>query len=113
MHTIAQWRQKLLKGEVSSLELIDETISRIESIDNTIHSYLYVNKDKARFAAAKIDEARAAGETLPPLAGIPLAIKDNLCTQGIPTTCSSRMLETFVPPYESTVTERLWKAGGI
>ncbi len=113
MQTIAQWRQKLLKGEVSSLELIDETISRIESIDNTIHSYLYVNKDKARFAAAKIDEARAAGDALPPLAGIPLAIKDNLCTQGIPTTCSSRMLETFVPPYESTVTEKLWKAGGI
>ena len=53
MQTIAQWRQKLLKGEVSSLELIDETISRIELIDSTIHSYLYVNKDKARFAAAK------------------------------------------------------------
>jgi aspartyl-tRNA(Asn)/glutamyl-tRNA(Gln) amidotransferase subunit A len=56
---------------------------------------------------------RAAGEPLPPLAGVPLAIKDNLCTKGIRTTCSSRMLENFVPPYESTVTERLWQAGGV
>ncbi len=113
MYTISQWRQKLIKGEVSSLELINEKISRIEKFDSTINSYLYVNKDKARLAAKKIDEARVAGETLPPLAGIPLAIKDNLCTQGIPTTCSSRMLEAFVPPYESTVTQRLWDAGGI
>jgi aspartyl-tRNA(Asn)/glutamyl-tRNA(Gln) amidotransferase subunit A len=63
--------------------------------------------------ADRIDARRSAGEDLPPLAGIPVAIKDNLCTRGIRTTCSSRMLEHFVPPYESTVTERLWQAGAV
>ncbi|KGG15063.1 Aspartyl-tRNA(Asn) amidotransferase subunit A Glutamyl-tRNA(Gln) amidotransferase subunit A [Prochlorococcus sp. MIT 0602] len=98
---------------MSSLELVDETFSRIKDVDEKVHSFLYINHDKARSVAAKIDEARSSGQKLPPLAGIPLAIKDNLCTKGIPTTCSSRMLEDFVPPYESTVTQRLWNAGGI
>ncbi len=111
--TISEWRQKLSKGEVSSLELVDDQISKIESIDKLLHSYLYINYEKARSVAISIDEARSAGDDLPPLAGVPFAIKDNLCTKGIPTTCSSKMLEKFVPPYESTVTEKLWRAGGI
>jgi len=68
---------------------------------------------RALARAAGIDRARAAGDVLGPLAGVPVAIKDNLCTQGIATTCSSRMLEGFVPPYESTVTQRLWDAGAV
>ncbi len=111
--TISEWRRKLIKGEVSSLELVDEHISRIQKIDDSVHSYLYLNNEEARAKAIKIDEAIAAGEELPPLAGVTFSIKDNLCTKGIPTTCSSRMLENFVPPYESTVTERLWRAGGV
>ncbi len=111
--TIAEWRQKLKKGEVSSLELVEKQFSRIKSVDNSIHSYLYLNYEKAKSDAIKIDEARSSGEELPSLAGVPFAVKDNLCTKGIPTTCSSRMLENFVPPYESTVTERLWRAGAI
>ncbi len=111
--TIAEWLRKLRNGEVSSLELLNEQFSRIKSIDGSIRSYLYLNYEQAKSEAIKIDEARSAGEDLPPLAGVPFAIKDNLCTKGIPTTCSSRMLENFVPPYESTVTKRLWQAGGI
>ncbi len=111
--TISEWRQKLKKGEVSSLELVDEYISRIKSIDKLLHSYLYINYEKAKSMAKSIDEARSAGNELPPLAGVPFAIKDNLCTKDITTTCSSKMLETFVPPYESTVTEKLWNAGGV
>ncbi|MFM7652706.1 MAG: Asp-tRNA(Asn)/Glu-tRNA(Gln) amidotransferase subunit GatA, partial [Vulcanococcus sp.] len=110
---IAEWRAKLQRGEVSARELTDRHLARIEAVDGTVHAFLEVTAERARADADRIDAALAAGEELPPLAGIPLAIKDNLCTQGICTTCSSRMLESFVPPYESTVTERLWQAGAV
>ena len=110
---IAEWRQQLKLGEVSARELIDHKLARIAAVDPTLHAYLDVTADRARADANRIDEARAAGEDLPPLAGVPLAIKDNLCTKGIRNTCSSRMLENFVAPYESTVTERLWQAGAV
>jgi aspartyl-tRNA(Asn)/glutamyl-tRNA(Gln) amidotransferase subunit A len=98
---------------VSARELTDLHLARIGAVEPAIHAYLEVTTERARADAERIDRARAAGESLPPLAGVPLAIKDNLCTKGIRTTCSSRMLETFVPPYESTVTERLWDAGAV
>ena len=110
---IATWREQLRKGEVSARELTDHHLDRIAAVEGRVHAFLEVTADRARADADRIDEARSRGESLPPLAGIPLAIKDNLCTQGIRTTCSSRMLESFVPPYESTVTERLWQAGGV
>ncbi|MFM1812179.1 MAG: hypothetical protein RLZZ336_1117, partial [Cyanobacteriota bacterium] len=110
---IAAWREQLRKGEVSARELTDQHLARISTVDPTVHAFLEVTADRARADADRIDAARVAGEPLPPLAGIPLAIKDNLCTQGIRTTCSSRMLEAFVPPYESTVTERLWQSGAV
>ena len=110
---IAEWRQQLKLGEVSARELTDHQLARIAVVDPTLHAFLDITAARARADADRIDEALAAGESLPPLAGVPLAIKDNLCTKGIRTTCSSRMLETFVPPYESTVTERLWQAGAV
>ena len=111
--TISAWRQRLQNGEVSSRELVDQHLKRIEISESSLNVYVEVTADRARAEASRIDEARAAGESLGSLAGIPLAIKDNLCTQGVRTTCSSRMLEQFVPPYEATVTDRLWKAGGV
>ncbi len=110
---IAEWREQLKRGEVSARELTDQHLSRIEAVEPSINAYTEVTADRARADADRIDAARAAGEKLPPLAGVPLAIKDNLCTKGVRTTCSSRMLETFVPPYESTVTSRLWGAGAV
>ena len=110
---IAEWRERLQRGEVSARELTDQQLARIEAEEPEVHAFLEVTADRARADADRIDAARAAGEPLPPLAGIPLAIKDNLCTRGIRTTCSSRMLENFVPPYESTVTDRLWQAGAV
>ena len=111
--TISAWRQRLQSGEVSSRELVDQHLKRIETSESSLNVYVEVTADRARAEASRIDEARVAGESLGSLAGIPLAIKDNLCTQGVRTTCSSRMLEQFVPPYEATVTDRLWKAGGV
>lgn len=110
---IAEWRERLQRGEVSARELTDRHLARIEAVDPVVHAYLEVTAERARADADRIDAARAAGEELPPLAGVPLAIKDNLCTRGVRTTCSSRMLANFVPPYESTVTERLWRAGAV
>ena len=111
--SIAKWRHQLKLGKISARELVDEKLSRIKKIDGKLNAFLEVTEERAREDAKKIDEAFSAGESLPPLAGIPFAIKDNLCTRAITTTCSSRMLEHFVPPYESTVTRRLWDSGAI
>ncbi len=111
--TIAEWRKQLQLGQVSARELVDEHLARIKALDKKLHAFLAITADRARGQADQIDKARSSGDTLPPLAGIPFAIKDNLCTKGVRTTCSSRMLREFVPPYESTVTERLWNSGAI
>ena len=110
---IAEWRQQLQSGQVSARELTDHHLSRIAAVEPSLNAYLEVTAERARADADRIDAARSAGESLPPLAGVPLAIKDNLCTKGVATTCASRMLEDFVPPYESTVTTRLWQSGAV
>ena len=111
--TISAWRQRLQSGEVSSLELVEQHLQRLEACEPSLHAYVDVTTERARADAKRIDQARGDGEELGALAGLPLAIKDNLCTRGVRTTCSSRMLEHFVPPYESSVTQRLWNAGGV
>ncbi len=111
--SIAKCRQQLKLGKISARELVDEQLSRIKKVDKKLNAFLEVTEQRARADAKRIDDAIAAGNSLPRLAGIPFAIKDNLCTKGVTTTCSSRMLEHFVPPYESTVTERLWNSGAV
>ena len=110
---IAEWRQQLESGQVSARELTDHHLARIAAVEPSLNAYLEVTAERARADADRIDAARSAGEELPPLAGVPLAIKDNLCTKGVTTTCASRMLEGFVPPYEATVTSKLWDAGAV
>ena len=111
--TFVDLRQKLISGEVSSKELVQEKINRIKELDPTLNSFLSVNAEQALTKAEYIDKQIASGESLPTLSGIPLAIKDNLCTKGIKTTCASKILSNFVPPYESTVTKKLLNAGAI
>ena len=100
-------------GERSAQAVLEEHLDRIAARDDAIGAFNLVLTEQARAAAARIDEAVARGERVGPLAGVPVALKDNMCTRGIPTTCSSRMLEGWRPPYDATVVERLRAAGAV
>ena len=108
--TAAELADKLATGEVSSVEATEAHLSRIAAVDGDVHAFLHVS-DTALSTAAAVDARRAAGDTLSPLAGVPVAIKDVLCTTDMPTTVGSRMLEGWVPPYDATVVQRLRAAG--
>jgi aspartyl-tRNA(Asn)/glutamyl-tRNA(Gln) amidotransferase subunit A len=100
-------------GELSAVDVLEEHLARVALRESDIHAFNHLTEDGARAAAAEIDRRVAAGEDPGPLAGVPVAIKDNLCTRGVPTTCSSKMLEHWVPPYDATVVTRLADAGAI
>ncbi len=107
----AEMAAKLAAGEISSVELTQQHLNRISAVDGQVHAFLYVDTDGALAQAAAIDAKRAAGEKLSPLAGVPLALKDVLTQKGIPTTCGSKILEGWRPPYDSTVVSKLKSAG--
>ena len=100
-------------GELSALEVLDEHLERVALRESEIHAFNHLTEEAARAAATELDRRVAAGEDPGPLAGVPVALKDNLCTEGVPTTCSSRILEGWVPPYTATVVERLVAAGAV
>ncbi|MEY2403649.1 MAG: aspartyl-tRNA(Asn)/glutamyl-tRNA(Gln) amidotransferase subunit, partial [Acidimicrobiaceae bacterium] len=97
----------------SAREVIDEHLARIDEREAELHAFNLVLADEARSAADDIDRRVAAGEDPGPLAGVPIALKDNFATRGIPTTCSSRILEGWCPPYDATVVGRLLAAGAV
>ena len=111
--TLAELSALLTNKQVSSREATEAYLDVIERCEPEIHAYITVTAERAIKQAEVIDRRRAAGETLSPLAGVPMALKDNICTDGIRTTCASRMLENFVPPYSAGVAERLEKAGAV
>jgi aspartyl-tRNA(Asn)/glutamyl-tRNA(Gln) amidotransferase subunit A len=100
-------------GERPAADVVDEHLAAIGAREGEIHAFNLVLAEEARHAAVAIDRRVAAGEDPGPLAGVPVALKDNICTEGIPTTCSSRILEGWRPPYDATVVERLAEAGAI
>ncbi|MCW2603374.1 MAG: Asp-tRNA(Asn)/Glu-tRNA(Gln) amidotransferase subunit GatA, partial [Pseudonocardiales bacterium] len=100
-------------GEFSAVEVTDAHLARIAAVDGRVRAYLHIDTAGARSAAAAIDAARADGETLPALAGVPLAMKDVVVTKGLPTTAGSRILEGWIPPYDATITTRIKAAGAI
>ncbi|HEX2947661.1 MAG TPA: Asp-tRNA(Asn)/Glu-tRNA(Gln) amidotransferase subunit GatA [Clostridia bacterium] len=105
--TVSQLSRLLQKKSLSSAEVVDSYLEQIEACDPEIQAYITITAETARKQAARVDRLRAEGLELPPLAGIPAGIKDNICTRGINTTCASKMLENFVPPYDASVMEKL------
>lgn len=104
--TADELSRALAAGEVSSVEVTQAHLDRIEAVDGDVHAFLHVH-DGALATAADVDRRRAAGERLAPLAGVPVAVKDVLCTLDMPSTSGSRILEGWVPPYDATVVQRL------
>jgi len=97
----------LKKREISCRELTQSVIKRIEDVEKDIDAYLYLDTEQALKQADKVDRLIASGKELEPLGGLPIGIKDNMCTKGMTTTCASRMLANFVPPYDATVVKKL------
>lgn len=105
--SVAEMEQEMEKGRLSAREAAQAYLRQIEQKEPEIGAFLLVQKEQALRQAEQIDARRAKGQNLGALAGIPMALKDNLCTRGIPTTCASKMLENFIPPYDAHVAERL------
>jgi aspartyl-tRNA(Asn)/glutamyl-tRNA(Gln) amidotransferase subunit A len=111
--TAAEIAAAVRAGTTTAVEVLEGALETIAASEDTIHAFNLVTTDAARSAAERVDAAVAAGDDPGPLAGVPIALKDNLCTRGVPTTCSSKILEGWLPPYDATVVERLAAAGAI
>jgi aspartyl-tRNA(Asn)/glutamyl-tRNA(Gln) amidotransferase subunit A len=113
MPSIRELHHQLTTKERSAVEIAQAAIARIQAVEPQVKSFLQVTAEQALAQAQQVDAKIAAGEDIGLLAGIPIGIKDNMCTKGIRTTCGSRILQNFVPPYESTVTAKLLAAGAV
>jgi len=111
--TAAELSAAMAAGEVSAAEVTTAHLDRIAAVDDRVKAFLHVAADDALARAREVDAKRRAGQPLGPLAGLPVAVKDLFATVGMPTTCGSKILEGWVPPYESTITQRLRDADAI
>jgi aspartyl-tRNA(Asn)/glutamyl-tRNA(Gln) amidotransferase subunit A len=109
--TATELAEVIASGEVSAVEVTQAHLDRIAEVDDRVHAFLLVDADGALRAANAVDARRAAGEPLGPLAGVPLAMKDIVVTEGLTTTAGSKILEGWVPPYDATVSRRIKDAG--
>ncbi len=110
--TIHELQKKIRSGEVSASQALNSVFGRIEAVEGNVHAYITLLKEKAFAEADRADRDIRAGN-LKPLTGIPVALKDIFCTRGIRTTCGSRILHNFIPPYDATVVEKLREAGAV
>ncbi|NNE96595.1 MAG: Asp-tRNA(Asn)/Glu-tRNA(Gln) amidotransferase subunit GatA [Acidimicrobiales bacterium] len=113
MRTALEIANLVRSGELSATEAVEESLASIEAQEPQIHAFNTVVADRALDRARAVDQAVAAGSDPGPLAGVPIALKDNMCTSGIPTTCSSKILDGWKPPYDATIVEKLAGAGAV
>ena len=113
MRTVRQTALDVQSGDASALSVLEESLAAIRARNDDLNVFLYVDEEGARAAASAVDERVARGENVGALAGVPVALKDNLCQTDIPTTCSSKILEGWRPPYNATVVDRLLLAGAV
>lgn len=111
--TARELRDRISRGEIKASEACEASLARVRALDPKLKIFLSVDEAGARGAAQAVDRAVAEGRAAGPLAGVPVVLKDNLCTSGLPTTCASRILEGWKPPYDAAVVERVKAAGGV
>jgi aspartyl-tRNA(Asn)/glutamyl-tRNA(Gln) amidotransferase subunit A len=111
--TARELRDDVASGVVSAVEACRACLDRAQALNSSLNAFNLIDGERALARAADIDRRRAAGDPLGPLAGIPIALKDNMCVRGMRTTASSRILEHFVPPYDATVVQRIEAADGV
>jgi len=111
--TARQLAAGVRRGELSAIAVLEDHLARIARMEASVHAFNLVTEGAARARAQEIDELVRKGQDPGPLAGVPVALKDLLCTRGVPTTCSSRILEGWSPPYDATVVTRLGSAGAV
>ncbi|HSJ53863.1 MAG TPA: amidase, partial [Anaerolineae bacterium] len=111
--TIAEAAALLGRGEITSVELVQAVLERTYALDNGVRAYLTLAPEMALEQAAAADRRRASEDDPPALLGIPLAVKDVICVEGLPATCGSRVLEDYVPAFSATVVDRLRAAGAV
>src|SRR5258708_39428210 len=111
--TAAALAAAIKNGDVTSTDVTQAHLDRIAKVDEKVHAFLHVDTEGALAKAAEVDAKRARGEQLGPLAGVPLALKDVFTTKGVPTTCGSKILPGWAPPYDATATRRLRDADTV
>jgi aspartyl-tRNA(Asn)/glutamyl-tRNA(Gln) amidotransferase subunit A len=111
--TIHELRDMLKSGETTAVAVAESVFGRIKAVDDRVKAYITVTRDAALMQAEEADKRLKAGDNGPMLLGVALAVKDNMCTEGIRTTCASKILENFVPPYDATVVQKLKRNGAV
>src|SRR5262245_7360914 len=111
--TVDEVRSSLLARQSSAMEIATEALRFAEAENPKTNAYLHFSRERALAAAQRVDEQIARGEAIGPLAGVPVAVKDVIVTKGVRTTCGSKLLAEYIPPYDATAVERLEAAGGI
>jgi aspartyl-tRNA(Asn)/glutamyl-tRNA(Gln) amidotransferase subunit A len=112
-YTAVQLSERIRRKEIKAEEAAEAVLERMDKNEGTLHCYVTVEREKALVRAREVQKKMDAGELTGPLAGVPFAVKDNLCTQGTKTTCSSKILENFIPPYSAEAVRNLERAGAV